>query len=93
VDDLSFLDDTPEDQVEAFRKFRAGVLIEGSSLGQYVAIIPAKSFAAFFPFATCYLPYEVQHLLSLDDASAKSLHLMKSRMGGFFEIKREDKTT
>lgn len=86
---FSFLDDpTPESQIVAFRSMRVAGLIEGSSLDGYVAIIPAKSFAEFFPFAVCYLPHEVQYILSLDDHEARMFHVMK-KAGGFLDSPQE----
>lgn len=91
ADDFSDFDDLPEDRITAFRKLKAGGLLVGSSLEGSVALISDRRFESDFPGAVCYLPEEMNFLLSLSDEDVKKVHSMKRKFDGFFEIGK-DKT-
>jgi hypothetical protein len=92
VDDFSIFDD-PEDPVAEFKKLGGSCLIEGSSLGGLIAIVPSRDRAKDFPYAVCYTPEEVGFVLSYPDDKAKMLHLMKQRMGGTIEVGKVEHAT
>lgn len=71
-----------DDDVVGFRLLRAGVLIEGSTLGGEVAIVSDETAKALFPGAVCYFPEEIKTLLDLDFPEAIKLHKMKTLFGG-----------
>lgn len=78
---LLFLDILDED-IKKFRDAGVSYVIEESSLGPKVVLIPQKEDASMFPDAICYLPEEIPYLLSLTDEEAKNLNVLK-RVKGF----------
>jgi hypothetical protein len=71
-----------DEDVERFKRYDDGVVIEGSTLKGKVAIVPNETFMERFPSATCYLPEEVRVLLGMDDESAQKAHDVKRTFGG-----------
>jgi hypothetical protein len=86
--DFSILDDLTDEDVEAFRKLKGAVLIEGSSLGQNVVLATSRGQAKQFPWAVSYLPEEIKFLRNLPGNKAKLIHDMKVKAGGNFEIEK-----
>lgn len=85
-DEFSDFDDLPKDLVEEFKKLNAGVLISESSLGGEIAIVPNEKMISAFHYAICYLPEEMNFLLSFSDEKAKSVHSMKRRFDGTLRV-------
>jgi len=81
-EDLSFIDVLDED-IERFKSYHIGCVIEGSKLRGLVAIIPDESIDILYRNMTCYLPEEVRYLLSLSEEEAIKVHEMKRKLGGY----------
>jgi hypothetical protein len=84
VHDFSIFDDLPEGPVA--EDLKGSCLIEGSSLGGMIAVVPSRERSVDFPWAVCYTPEELKYLLSFPDDKARMLHSMKKRMGGTIEV-------
>jgi hypothetical protein len=82
--DLFSLDVLDED-VERFKKYDEGCLIEGSKLENRFVIIPREDLAARYIGLTCFLPEECYLLLSVSNIEAQRLATMKRKFGGFIK--------